>query len=141
MEGLISLIAPFHYSLNMFSFMQSMCAHTQSCLKNASLQIIPKMQMKGDRYHSLANRIDCKELRTLRPFDTACLLHVRSVKEGKSRHKHQRLAPVHRVRQKTVSIQRNHSQSYSENPLLEHVRKALERSSRLSFIWKPDSGA
>lgn len=32
--------------------------------------------LEGDGYHSLAHRTDCKELRTLRPFDTPRLQRV-----------------------------------------------------------------
>lgn len=48
------------------------------------------------RYHSLENRIECKELRALRPLETVRLLYVRNIRENEreNRFKNDRLAPV-----------------------------------------------
>ena len=73
-------------------------------------------QNEGDLYHRLANRADCKVLRTLRPFDTvhlfACEEHKRRKKRNASLTVTQEKGCRHRWRD-TASVQRNYSQSCS----------------------------
>lgn len=77
-------------------------------------------ESEEDRYHSLENRIDCKELQALRPLETVRLLRVRNIKdkERERRYKHYRSAPVKNAdviteAEDTVSsrVQRSYSQS------------------------------